>query len=126
MELTKPVGAPQVFVVGGCGRGVDCYRALQKRQIPFAAGILYENDVDYHIVKDLSDHVVRADAYSFMTEAQYKQAAELLVNCRAVIDAGAPKGPLNEMNSRLLELAREKKIPVKTIAPDEKAISIKL
>ena len=49
VELTKPAGEPQVFVVGGGGMGVECYRALQKRQIPFAAGILFANDVDYQV-----------------------------------------------------------------------------
>ena len=122
VELTKPEGEPEVFVVGGCGRGVDCYRMLQKRRIPFAAGILYENDVDYYIVKDLSDHVVRAEPYSYMTEEQYEQAAALLVKCRTVIDAGAPRGPLNEMNDRLLALAREKNIPTETIKPGEKVV----
>ena len=122
VELTKPSGPPEVFVVGGDGRGVDCYRALQKRRIPFAAGILYENDVDFHIVKDLSDHVVRAEAFSDRTKEQYQQAAALLLNCRAVIDAGAPKGPLNEMNRRLLALAREKNIPVETVGPGKKAV----
>ena len=39
VELAKPRGEPEVFVVGGGGAGIPCYRALQKRQIPFAAGI---------------------------------------------------------------------------------------
>lgn len=39
-------------------------------------------------------------------------AAAALVKCRAVIDAGAPLGTLNAVNSRLLTLAKEKNIPV--------------
>jgi hypothetical protein len=31
-----------------------------------------------------------------------------------VLDAGAPEGPHNAMNRRLLELARERQIPVRT------------
>ncbi len=57
VELVKPSGLPKVFVVGGGGWGIPVYRELQKRQIPFAAGILFENDVDYQVAARLSDQV---------------------------------------------------------------------
>lgn len=110
VELTKPQGAPQVFVVGGGGYGVACYRALQKRQVPFATGILFANDVDCQVARELSDHVVVADAFEPMTEQHYEEAARLLLCCGAVIDAGGPVGTLNQMNGRLLELAKERGI----------------
>ena len=112
VELTKPAGEPQVFVVGGGGMGVECYRALQKRQIPFAAGILFANDVDYQVAWELSDHVVVAPAFEPMTEEYYRQAAEMMCRCQYVMDAGTPIGTLNSMNGRLLTLAKEKGIPV--------------
>ena len=112
VELTKPAGEPQVFVVGGGGMGVECYRALQKRQIPFAAGILFANDVDYQVAWELSDHVVVAPAFEPMTEEHYRQAAEMMCCCQYVMDAGTPIGTLNSMNGRLLTLAKEKGIPV--------------
>lgn len=112
VELTKPVGAPRVFVVGGGGFGVDCYRALQKRQIPFATGILFENDVDCQVAMDLSDHVVTAPAFEPMTETLFDKAAELLLKCEYVMDAGGAIGTFNEMNGRLLKLAGERGIPV--------------
>ena len=112
VELTKPAGEPQVFVVGGGGTGVECYRALQKRQIPFAAGILFANDVDYQVAWELSDHVVVAPAFEPMTEEHYRQAAEMMCRCQYVMDAGTPIGTLNSMNGRLLTLAKEKGIPV--------------
>ncbi len=108
VELTRPQGEPQVFVVGGGGRGVECYRALQKRQIPFAAGILFANDVDCQVAAALSDHLVVAEAFEPMAERHYEAAAALLLRCGAVIDAGTPIGALNRMNGRLLTLARER------------------
>ena len=114
VELTKPVGEPRVFVVGGAGFGAPLYRALQKRQIPFATGILFSNDVDLQVARELSDHIVTAPAFEPMTEEQYQKAAELLLSCDAVLDAGTPVGTLNAMNARLLELAREKDVPVLT------------
>ena len=112
VELAKPRGEPQVFVVGGGGQGVACYRALQKRQLPFAAGILFDNDVDCQVARELSDHVVTAPAFEPMTEEHYRRAADLLLRCASVIDAGTPVGTLNRMNGRLLALAREKEMPL--------------
>ena len=42
VELSAPQGEAKVFVVGGGGFGIPFYRALQKKNIPFSAGILYE------------------------------------------------------------------------------------
>ena len=68
-------------MVGGGGAGIACYRALQKRQIPFAAGILFTNDVDCPVAMELSDHVITAPAFEPMTETHYQQAARLLLRC---------------------------------------------
>lgn len=88
VELGKPTGEPRVFVVGGGGYGVRCYRALQKRQIPFAAGILFENDVDYQVARVLSGHVAASVAFEPVEEQCFLQVAALLRQCGAVLDAG--------------------------------------
>lgn len=113
VELVKPKGEPQVFVLAGAGKGIACYRELQKKQIPFATGILFENDVDYQVARELSDHVVTAPAFNPMTEQHYEMAAQLLSGCHTVIDAGTPIGTFNEMNRRLLVLAAQQEIPIR-------------
>lgn len=112
VELSKPTGDPKVFVVGGGGWGIPFYRELQKRQLPFAAGILYENDVDYPVARGLSDHVISAPAFSIMGRQHLDEAARWMAQCGLVIDAGTPAGELNALNRELLSLAREKGIPV--------------
>ena len=112
VELTKPEGAPRVFVVAGGGYGISCYRALQKQEIPFATGILFENDVDCQVAKELSNHVVVAPAFETMTDVQFEEASNLLLHCEAVIDAGTPAGTFNQLNFKLLRLAEDHKIPV--------------
>ena len=112
VELAKPTGEPQVFVVAGDGYGVGCYRALQKQNIPFATGILFENDVDYRVARELSDHVVSAPAFSPMTDEQLTAALALLHRCKRVMDAGTPIGTLNEKNQLLLDKAEELGLPV--------------
>ena len=113
VELAAPQGEPQVFVVGGGGLGIGCYRALQKRQVPFAAGILFDNDVDCPVARALSGHVVTAPAFEPVGEEHFRQAAALLARCGCVVDAGTPIGAFNRMNGRLLALAEERRIPVR-------------
>lgn len=112
VELTKPQGKPEVFVIGGGGKGIGWYRQLQKRQIPFGAGILFENDVEHQVARELSDYVITAPAFMPMTREHYQTAAELLLTCRQVVDAGAPVGELNRFNADLLALATEHGIPI--------------
>lgn len=112
VELTRPEGEPEVFVVGGGGYGVPCYRAMQKRQIPFATGILFENDVDCQVALELSENVLTVPAFEPMAEDDYLAAADILKRCKAVIDAGTPLGKLNQYNSRLLDFAKEQGIDV--------------
>lgn len=112
IELARPDGPPRVFVVAGGGYGISCYRVLQKREIPFATGILFENDVDCQVARELSGHVVAAPAFEAMTDEQFKEASDAMLRCEAVIDAGTPVGSLNRLNFKLLRLAKVSKIPV--------------
>ena len=112
IELAKPLGRPRAFVVAGCGYGIACYRLLQKKNIPFATGILFPNDVDYQVAAALSDHVVCTPPFEEMSQAQFDDAAQILLACDFVVDAGTPVGTLNKYNGKLLGLARERGIAV--------------
>ncbi|MCM1046035.1 MAG: ABC transporter ATP-binding protein [Candidatus Gastranaerophilales bacterium] len=112
VEFGRPKGNPKVFVTAGGGYGVPVYRLLQKRQIPFATGILYENDIDFSVALALGEHVVKAPAFEEMKEEQLKQALTWMQKAGALIDAGTPIGSMNKMNGRLIESAREMRIPV--------------
>ncbi len=114
VELAKPKGNPKVFVVAGLGRGIACYRNLQKKEIPFATGIIFENDVDFQVAKDLSDFVVASPAFEMPTEKEFEKAVQIMQDCTAVIDAGTPIGTFNSINQRLLNAAKQKNIPIYT------------
>ena len=112
VELEKPKGEPEVFIIAGGGFGIPLYRAMQKQSRPFATGILFQNDVDYQVAKELSDHVVSAPAFLPVSEERYRDAESLLEKCSLVLDAGTPIGAFNQVNARLLALAKEKGIPI--------------
>ena len=48
--------------------------------------------------------------------AQRLQAAKLLLQCQSVIDAGTPIGTMNLKNQKLLQLARDREIPIFAVA----------
>ena len=112
VELTRPAGPPEVFVTAGAGYGIPCYRALQKHQIPFATGILFENDVDRQVAGELSEHVVLTPAFEPIGADACRAAEDLLVRTKAVIDAGTPAGALTRPNRDLLDFARARGISV--------------
>ena len=124
VELEKAEGAPKVFVVAGGGYGIPVYRALQKRQIPFATGIIYENDIDCEVAKALSDHVIKAAPFEPVDDSLLDEAVKIMVGCEQVIDAGTPIGTLNRINEKLLEEANEKGIPVYREADSIREIEI--
>ena len=118
VELDRPQGAPRVFVVGGAGYGLTHYRALQKRRIPFAAGVLAENDLEYGVAAALAAETVAAPAFEPVAPETAARAKALMFSCEAVLDAGAPRGSLNRVNEDLLAAARQRGVKVVTNADE--------
>ena len=104
IELPKVEGEPEVFVISGCGTGIPVYRSLQKQGIPFAAGILYTNDVDYRLARLLAVQTVTEEPFMPISVEAMAEARALISRCRRVLVTGVPVG---ESNRRLEELIRE-------------------
>lgn len=103
VELPRPAGEPRVFVLGGGGRGIRHYRALQKAGIPFAAGILFENDLDMAVALPLAESVIACPAFEPVPPARLAAAKALIDRAGAVLDCGFLAGE----NAALLRYARE-------------------
>ncbi len=84
-ELEAVRGKPEVFVIAGCGTGTAVFRRLQREAVPFAAGILYENDLDYPAAAALASEVISAKPFAPMDEGAYKRAREVMDGCEEVI-----------------------------------------
>ena len=108
VELSPPRGKIRAFVIGGAGHGVPYYRALQKAGVPFAAGILFDNDVDCAVANALAEELVTAKGFSPISRDDIIKAKELIDLSEAVIDSGCPVGELNAANAELLSYARER------------------
>ncbi len=105
LEMAKAPGAPRVFVIGGGGSGIPVFRLLQRRGIPFAAGILAENDVDFFVARSLAARVVSVPAFRGIDEKALAQARALMESCRGTYCCLDAFGPENEKNRLLAEEA---------------------
>lgn len=111
LELPRAEGTPRVFVISSGGSGIAVYRELQKQNIPFAAGILYTNDIDYQLARLLAVQTVTETPFEEIGERAYAQALDLIHSCEKVIDAGVQIGTMNrKMNDLLKEAERLKKL----------------
>ena len=106
MELPKVEGEPKVFVISSGGNGIPVYRKLRKEQIPFAAGILYRNDVDYQVAKVLASQVIVEESFREISDERYEMALKTIQKCDRVIDAGVEIGSINQKISDLIEEAK--------------------
>lgn len=96
---------PRVFVLSNCGSGIPVYRKLQKQNIPFAAGILETNDVDYRLASLLAAECVSVEPFRELTDQDVEKALELMKSCQGVINAGVTIGPTNSRLQKLVDYA---------------------
>ncbi|MCC8023764.1 MAG: ABC transporter ATP-binding protein [Clostridium sp.] len=108
LEMEAVKGRPEVFVIGGNGRGIPVYRRLQRKGIPFAAGVLHENDLDYPVARALAAALVSEAPFEPIGRDAYERAASLLNACSRVICCLNEFGTMNEGNRRLAELGKDK------------------
>lgn len=111
-EAQRIEGEPQVFVIGGGGSGIPIYRRLQRQGIPFAAGVIHENDVEYGAAKSLAAELVTEKAFEPISDDNVQKALTIMQKCGQVICCTESFGTMNMGNKKLLEEAeRMKKTP---------------
>lgn len=87
LELPGAPGNPRVLVIAGNGTGTAIFRKLQRRGLPFAAGILWENDLDYPPARALASEVVSVKAFHHITDTHLRRMEQLTDQCQKVICA---------------------------------------
>ena len=107
LEMEPARGKPEVFVIAGGGSGIPVFRQLQRQGIPFATGVLQENDVDYQVAKALSAKVVTERPFEEISEEHYQEAVELMRSCKKVILAVSGFGSMNRRNEELKKEAEK-------------------
>lgn len=105
LEMPKIQGKPKVFVISDCGRGISVYRKLQRENIPFAAGILYKNDIDYSLARLLAVEVAAEEPFCSISDSTYEYALKLMNSCEKVICTEISIGDCNKKIKELIEEA---------------------
>ena len=85
VELPRAEGAPRAFVLGGIGRATAVYRRLTREGVPFATGILAENDMDVPAAHHLAARVLTTAPFAPPSEAVMTEARQTLLNCGALL-----------------------------------------
>ena len=91
---------PRVFVICGGGSGIPVFHALVRQNIPFAAGILQQNDLDYPFAERMASRVVSVSAFTEISAAE-EAGRKLIDACKSCIVPLETFGPENEANRRL-------------------------
>ncbi len=105
VELPRPEGPAEVFVLCACGTGIPVFRRLQREGEAFRAGILYTNDVDYRLARLLAEEVVEERPFHGIGDAAFARALACVRDMKRVIDAGVEIGPANRRMQALMDEA---------------------
>lgn len=112
VELSKPHGKPLIYVIAGGGYGVPIYRELQRLGIPFATGILWQNDLDYTLATDLATKINDQKSFCMISLEIFDNAVETMLSCKAVINAQTPIEDFNQTTALLLDIAVQNNKPI--------------
>lgn len=103
-EAAGVKGEPEVFVIGGGGSGIPVYRQLQRQGIPFAAGVIHENDIDFPVASALAAVLVTEKAFEPVSAEAVSRAKEIIRTCKRVICCPESFGTMNQRCAELAEM----------------------
>ena len=107
IELPPPQGEIRTMVISSGGSGIPVYRRLQKEGRPFAAGILYKNDIDYQLARLLAQEIVAEEPFQKIRKSTMEEALRWVARVDQVLCAQVPLGEINQ-DIRLLIREAEK------------------
>ncbi len=110
LEMPRVEGEPRLFVIGGGGGAIGVYRRLQRCGVPFAAGVLQENDVEYTVASELAAETVSVGAFSPVAGEAVEKAAARMEEIGRAICRVSSFGEGNEGNRLLRDRAAERGI----------------
>lgn len=106
-EPTGISGDPLIYVIGGGGTGINLYRRLWRLGIPFAAGILHENDIEIPVAKVLAAQLITEKAFEPICQKSIEKSLEAIKRCRHVVCCISGFGTINSANKTLVETAEK-------------------
>lgn len=95
------------FVIGGAGKAISLYHRLQRENTPFAAGIIYENDIEYGVARASAVEMIYEKAFCEVKRQKLERAKKLIDLCEECICVNEEFGVYNTANKELFEYAKK-------------------
>lgn len=114
LEMARVEGKPKVFVIGGGGSGIPVYRFLQRANVPFAAGVLQQNDVEYPVANALAAELVSVPTFAEISDKAIERAKRQIDPSIAVVTT-VEIGETNRANEQLIAYATDKRMDTEAL-----------
>ena len=108
----------EIFIVPGSGTGIPIFRGIRRLGYGMDCGVLYENDIDYHIAKTITNKIISEKDFEIISDDVYEKALKSMKSYDIVIDTGFPVGTMNEKNIDLIIQALKDKKTVYSMRED--------
>lgn len=115
---------PEVFVLGGCGKGTPIYRIFTKSDIGISTGIIYENDIDYEIARTMGIKIYSLKPYKKVEDGDVVHIKNELNDINFIIDAGSIIGDINFKNTEIIKEAIKRKKTVVSLRSKEESMKL--
>ncbi|MGN1106318.1 MAG: ABC transporter ATP-binding protein, partial [Huintestinicola sp.] len=83
------------------------FRKFQRLDIPFAAGVIHENDIDFPAAAALAARVISEKPFEPVSNENEQAAREIIDSCEQVICCLDSYGSMNAANGRLRDYAQK-------------------
>lgn len=103
IELPKSEKNPEIFVLGSSKIATNVYRILNKHNLSFYAGIIFDSELDRISASLLAEKYIRSPAYEEVRQDTIESAKELIDKSKIVIDVGSNFIGINTANNLLLD-----------------------
>lgn len=125
VELPKTDKKAEIFIVGGGEKTSILYRALNKKNIGFFSGVLFENDIAFNISKFLAHKTISQKGFIDISHENIEKAKEYIKRCKYVIDMAEDLNGINSGNKNLLEFASKNDIHILSLRKENLGLNMK-
>lgn len=125
VELPRTDEKAEIFIVGGGEKTSILYRALNKKNIGFFSGVLFENDIAFNISKFLAHKTISQKGFIDISYENIEKAKEYIKRCKYVIDMAEDLNGINSGNKNLLEFASKNDIHILSLRKENLGLNMK-
>lgn len=124
IELPKSTEQARIFIVGGGEKTSILYRALNKKNIGFFSGVLFENDIAFNISRFLAQETISQKSFVDISREKIDKSKEYIDKCEYLIDLGENLDGINSGNRELLEYASKQGIHILSLRKEDMGLNI--